>query len=298
MRPAQQGPTGSMARDKLKALPKGAQIGKFGIDKVLAESGFGLTYLAKPAKPTESPVVVKEFMPAQWAGRRRDRLTVRIRQAKLEVGFNAALETFAKVGRTLARFRHANVAPVLRNVHANGTVYRLSEYQDREHLGEMLARCERDSGWLLQDSDIKTFLWPLLTAVDELHKAGIIHRSIKPTSICVRQDGSPVLFGFGSAGLAWEPDAARVPATLAEGFAAPESYQSDGNEGPWTDVYGLAAVLYRVVSGARPPDARERDEARRMRLPDPLVPAVTNLCSLFRNVRKECFNCSVIRLND
>ncbi|MGI9491171.1 MAG: right-handed parallel beta-helix repeat-containing protein [Geminicoccaceae bacterium] len=100
----------------------------------------------------------------------------------------------------------------------------------------------------------------LAEAVAAIHAAGFIHRDLKPANIIVRSDGSPVVVDFDAAARMGRDQERQ--SLLTQGYAAPEQYRTDQPEGPWTDVYGLAALGYRAILGEPPPPApdRERDD--------------------------------------
>ena len=127
-------------------------------------------------------------------------------------------------------------------------------------------------GWLL------FFVGSLLDGLRLVHERGFIHRDIKPDNIYIRDDLSPVRLDFGSARIAVESRTQSLTALVTPGFAPFEQYQTDesaGRQGPWTDIYSLAATLYSAISGKRRvPDAFARVNAMISNLPNPLIPAV------------------------
>ena len=96
----------------------------------------------------------------------------------------------------------------------------------------------------------------LLEGVEVIHQSGYLHRDIKPGNIFLRQDNAPVLLDFGSARTA-SVDTERT-AIVSPGYAPLEQYHSHGNQGPWTDIYALGAVLYWLVTGHKPMEATAR----------------------------------------
>jgi serine/threonine protein kinase len=114
---------------------------------------------------------------------------------------------------------------------------------------------------------------PILGGLELVHKAGFIHRDIKPDNIHIGDDGRPVLLDFGSARQA-VGNAHTLTILVAPGYAPFEQYYSDsGNQGPWTDIYGLGATCYRTIAGRSPLDAVSRSKGILGSTQDVLVPA-------------------------
>ena len=107
------------------------------------------------------------------------------------------------------------------------------------------------------DAAFRGIIEGLADALDAIHAAGFIHRDLKPANIIIRPDNAPAIIDFHAADRIGEAVGGPL-SELTPGYAAPEQYEIDGREGPWTDIYGLGAVAYRIVTGAEPPDARER----------------------------------------
>lgn len=107
---------------------------------------------------------------------------------------------------------------------------------------------------------------PLMDGLQLVHAADFLHRDIKPGNIMIRDDGSPVLIDFGAARQALGSKSRSITAIVTPGYAPFEQYYSRGNQGPWTDIYALAAVVCEAVTGRPPVEAPERTRD------DPQVP--------------------------
>jgi serine/threonine protein kinase len=107
--------------------------------------------------------------------------------------------------------------------------------------------------------ELDRLLTPLLGALEEVHRHNMMHRDISPDNLLIREDGRPVLIDFGSARESIRGRARALSAIVKHGYSPPEQYTSRPElQGPWTDIYALAATLYRAISGKLPPDATER----------------------------------------
>jgi hypothetical protein len=101
-------------------------------------------------------------------------------------------------------------------------------------------------------------LRPIAEGLDRAHRAGVIHRDIKPPNILVDETGRPVLIDFGSARFE-SGEATSTKVTFhTPPYAAVEQYVRTYEQGPWTDIYALGVVLYECITGEKPPEVLER----------------------------------------
>jgi len=238
------------------ALAGGSRLHWYVIDKVLGQGGFGITYLARDEN-LHQPVAIKEYLPRDLALRQQDD-SVQPMSGEQGAQFLWGLERFTSEARTLAQFRHPNIVRVLTVFEENNTAYMVMEYEQGQGLHEILS--ERKT---LPQQELENILMPLMEGLEKVHAAGFIHRDIKPANIFIRAGGSPVLLDFGSARQALGEQTRTLTSLVSPGYAPFEQYTTRGEEkqGPWTDIYGLGATLYRAVTGRSPCDAVDRSEA-------------------------------------
>ncbi len=256
-----------MSKDQLNALPRGYEIEGYRIEAVLGSGGFGITYKAREIS-LDRLVAIKEYLPAGIAMRGRNSFAVFPMSADDRVNFDWGLSRFRIEAQTLVTFRHPNIVEVLRFFEANNTAYMVMGYEAGESLDEILER-----QGTLDEAEIRNMLDPLLGGLAEVHEAGFLHRDIKPANIFLRDSGQPVLLDFGAARQAMGNKSQSLTAIVTSGYAPHEQYESDGNQGAWTDIYAMGAVLYRAVSGEVPPEAPMRLSAYARENEDPMVPA-------------------------
>ena len=247
------GPTPSPAAPADAAsLPARYRIHEYQIERALGGGGFGITYLASDSN-LQLPVAIKEYFPSDLVTRTAGQ-GVQLRHGASEEAqqtYEWGLERFLDEARALATFRHPNIVRVLRYFRQNGTAYIVMEYES----GLSLKR------WLPQNTPLSqrallSIVYPLLDGLEAVHKTGFLHRDIKPDNIYVRADGTPVLLDFGAARrVTANKDMTNI---VSPGFAPFEQYHSQGNQGPWTDIYSLGAVMYWMATGKKPLESASR----------------------------------------
>jgi serine/threonine protein kinase len=241
-------------------LPKGYILSDYRIEKILGHGGFGVTYLATEIALSRR-VAIKEYFPRDFAVRGDAFVVHPASNQEARSGFAWGLQRFLEEARTLTIFTHPNIIAARRYFPENGTAYLVMDYCDGNSLDKIIK--ERHAP--LDKAALDKILLPLLSGLEEVHKHNILHRDIKPANLYIREDGSPVLLDFGSARMVNPGDA--VTNLVTAGYAAIEQYSEEGEQGTWTDMYGLGATLYRAVTGERPVDASARI------LNDTLIPA-------------------------
>lgn len=239
-----------------QALPPGTALKEYLLQSVLGMGSFGITYLATD-NYLQLKVAIKEYFPASVAVRYPFSGNVALKSEQSKEEFSWGKDRFMREAQTLAQFSHKNIVRVFRYFEANGTCYMVMAYEEGESLDSALAA--DPARWNQQA--VLGLMMPLLEGIESVHAAGFLHRDIKPANIFLRKDGSPVLIDFGAARAPASADALTV--VLSHGYGPPEQYSRRGNQGPWTDIYALAGVLYRMVTGEAPPMSlhRVKDDA-------------------------------------
>lgn len=249
------------------ALPKGYPLHWYVLDDVLGQGGFGITYRARDSN-LDRTVAIKEYLPVETATRLPD-ATVSARTRSQAERYTAGLEGFLREARTLARFNHRNIVRVHSVFQHNNTAYMVMEYEAGETLAMLLGR-----RGTLTEAELTRMLLPIMDGLALVHDAGFIHRDIKPENIMLRPDGSAVLLDFGSA-RASMGRAGTMTILVAPGYAPYEQYYAGADsQGPWTDIYALAATCYRATTGEAPLDAIARSKGVLGSTRELLAPAV------------------------
>ena len=237
-----------------QALPAGARLLEFVIERVLGSGGFGITYLARDTSLNRQ-VVIKENLPAQFAWRETTTGTVRPRHTS---GGDAddyewSMKNFLREAETLASLDHPGIVKVLRSFQAFGTAYFVMPFVEGVALDELMKQRE---GKPFTEVELRRLLELLLPALGHLHERGIYHRDIKPGNILITNEGIPVLIDFGSARQRLSERSMTV--VESAGYTPFEQLQSRGNVGPWSDLYSLGGTLVKALTGEAPPKAMDR----------------------------------------
>jgi hypothetical protein len=236
------------------ALPAGWRLHEFEIEFTLGEGGFGIVYLASD-RQLRRLVAIKEFMPSTLAAR-GPAMSVSVKSDRYRATFDAALRSFINEARLLAQFDHPALVKVYRFWEENGTAYMVMPYYKGQTFKQWLkAQSARPSEEVL----LRLIGW-LLEPVEQLHSQNVFHRDIAPDNVLLLENGRPLLLDFGAARRIIGDMTQALTAFLKPGYTPIEQYAEvqSMRQGPWTDVYALAALLYVAVTGRAPPPAVER----------------------------------------
>jgi hypothetical protein len=169
--------------------------------------------------------------------------------------FTFGVESFLREAKTLARFEHhPNIVTVRDFFKENNTAYMVMSFIEGVTLLEHL---NRSWGKILVEQAVQIIM-PVLDALKEVHRAGIMHRDISPDNIFIDRKGRIVIIDFGAARQELREKSKSLSVILKAGYAPEEQYRSKGKQGPWTDIYAVGATLYRSITGNTPPEAMDR----------------------------------------
>lgn len=244
-------------------LQPGTFIGDLQVNAILGVSTFDVTYLVTdPAIGTR--FALKEYMPAKSVSRHDDGSLVPLDEQNRQL-FVSGLKQFLNEARIVAALDHPNIVKVLRYFENNGTAYFLMPYYQGQPLRKML-----EFHGNLDREQAKALMLTMMDALEYIHEQGVIHQDINPSNLYMTPNNHPVLLGFAVA--ASDSDrAVFLQKSANSAYLAPEQLRSNGNVGPWTDIYALSACLYRCTTGKTPATAAERQSSLATGNPDPLT---------------------------
>ena len=236
------------------ALPAGARISEFEILSLLGVGGFGMVYRAYDHS-LHRTVAIKEYMPSALAGRSQVQ-AVSARSSSDHETLVSGLRSFVNEARLLAQFDHPSLVKVYRFWEANNTAYMVMPLYSGMTLRQVRSqmRTPPPEAWL------RTVLWAILGALKYLHENNIVHRDVSPDNIFLQDIGPPVLLDMGAARRAISDTSQKYTAILKVNYAPIEQYADaiHMRQGPWTDLYSVAAVVHGCLCNEPPVPATFR----------------------------------------
>lgn len=234
------------------ALPLGTQLaGRYTVGSYLSADGDGLSYRGV-LNEEKRFVLIKEYFPVTLCNGRSADGALMPKEGK-EVLFKTSRMDFKDLYDDLHNLTPATgLSTILDVMEENNTVYAIEESEKGMTLTHYLSLRSRS----LTPAEARTLLQPIMEGVTQLHKSGLIHRGICPDNILLPIDGTARLTGYGT--LALRTGGSELKSQLYPGYAAPEQYSAAEFSGRYTDVYALAAVCYKLVTGQTPVAAPQR----------------------------------------
>ena len=244
---------GTISSEVFQLRPGTRLKGHYLLGRVIGFGGFGTTYLAWD-ETMDRPVAIKEYLPTIFATRNTEKTKVTVYAGVKAEQFEKGRKQFLEEARKLAKFTgHESIVGVYDFFEENGTAYIVMEYLEGETLTDLLKR----EGKLSYDAAMH-IVEPILKALRDVHREGIVHRDVAPDNIRITKDGKVKLLDFGAAREASVNHSHSLSVIYKPGYAPEEQYQSRGEQGPWTDVYALAATFYKMLTGVKPAPSLER----------------------------------------
>ncbi len=241
---------------------------RYEIGIVVGFGGFGVTYKAWDRK-LGIVVAIKEYYPAGMVTREPGKKEVIVYEGNQKNDYYAGLERFLEEARKTAQFNQSKYIVQVKNFfQENNTAYLVMEFLDGISLKEYLKMTKK-----MKVEDALQVTDSVLEALKEMHQAGILHRDIGPGNIFIFGRQVKVI-DFGAARLSDADKAVTRSIVLTPGFAPPEQYQNKSKQGPWTDIYAVAATLYNMLTGVKPDESTDRvmdDQVREVKELNPEI---------------------------
>lgn len=276
-------------------LPGTVINNKYLIGNYIGEGGFGITYIGRDLV-LDIKVAVKELFPRGFVNRSSENKNmVEAIGEEQKYIFRRSKERFLSEARALARFTgEKGVVDVRDYFETNGTAYIIMEYLE----GENLASYIKKRG-VFDAKTIFSLMLPIIYSLDRIHHADMIHRDISPDNIMYLKDGSLKLMDFGNARL-FTDSQKDVSVLIKRGYAPIEQYGQGGSLGPWTDVYGICATIYKCITGITPTESPGLQGGTTLPMPTGMgIPVPVELENILRygmavNISDRCPNMSTL----
>jgi len=254
-------------------LYPGTVLAHYTIGKVLGEGGFGIVYKAWDNN-AGVPVAIKEYFPRGLVTRTPGSGMLHNVASSYLGEFEAGMQRFIREreGTGKIDMMYAGNPHLPHGVSyfdANGTAYMVMELFDGETLTE---RIDRQGAMAV--SEALSMIYDVLGAVQDLHKAGVVHRDISPDNIVLCSDGNVKLFDLGAAKFGKSSKNVSYERVLKPGYSPPEQYDSGDRTGVYTDIYAVSATLYFALTGMKPEEATNRKELDILAKPQSIVPEI------------------------
>ena len=284
---------GTPAEDAIHLNPGTMLHDRYIMGRVLGYGGFGVTYIGWDGK-LEQKVAIKEYLPSEFSTRMPGQTCVTIFNGDKSEQFAAGLDKFVDEGNRLAKFMNEQgIVKIYDSFQENDTAYIVMEYLEGETLAQRLER----EGTIPEDEAVG-MLMPIMESLKAVHEEGIIHRDISPDNIFLKSDGTVKLIDFGASRYATTTYSRSLTVIVKPGYSPEEQYRSSGDQGPHTDVYSLAATLYKMITGKRPPDAMDRRKKIESKNVDLLLEPTRINKSISVNRENAILNALNIRIED
>ena len=227
--------------------------GRYKINRVLGEGGFGITYDAENQR-LGMRVAIKEFFCRDYMNRDTGEAdSVILFDQEMRVRFEKEKDQFLKEARVLRDFSNEpGVVHVVDYFEANNTAYIVMNFLDGVTLREYVRKNGR-----MDPEEIGREVKPLLKTLKKIHDAGLIHRDISPDNIILTEDGRLVLIDFGAA-YRFDKESRSYTIIGKNGYTAPEQYSAEGRIGPEADIYALSATVFYCLSASDPESSLQR----------------------------------------
>ena len=229
------------------------QNGRYQIERILGQGGFGITYRAVQTSLGRT-VAIKEFFMKDYCERAEDSTRVTMGTQSSREMVQRYRDKFEKEARTLAKLKHPHIVPVIDVFRENNTSYYVMEYAEGASLKQRV-----DEEGPLSETKAVSYILQVADALRYLHGQHICHLDIKPANILTTARGEAILADFGLAKQYDEEggETSTTPVGKSKGYAPPEQYRTGGVQSfsPETDVYALGATLYFLLTGKTPPES-------------------------------------------
>lgn len=284
---------GTKAEEPIHMDPGTLLYDRYIIGKVLGYGGFGVTYIAWDNK-LEQPVAIKEYLPGEFSTRMPGRTQITVLGGNKGEQFLSGLNKFVDEAKRLSKFpSEEGIVQIIDTFKENDTAYLVMEYLDGMTLKEYI----QENGIIPEDEAVE-MLMPIMKSLEVVHAEGLIHRDIAPDNIFITKSGKVKLIDFGASRYATTTHSRSLTVLVKPGYSPEEQYRSRSDQGPYTDVYSLAATMYKMMTGKTPPDALDRRALYESKNKDIVIPMRKLNKHISRNRENAILNGMNVKIED
>lgn len=226
---------------------------RYVIGKVIGSGGFGITYLAYDTE-LDKTVAIKEYYPKGIAMRAQDNVTVEPFASMQKTDFATGMEKFTAEAELLEKLEaDTAVIRVFDTFAQNGTAYYVMEYVHGITMQEYV-----ETYGSISTGQALFAAREAAVSLEVIHRKNIIHRDLSPNNVMIHLDGRIRLVDFGNARPFLADGKNSMTVSVKPGYAPLEQYLRHGDQGPWTDIYSLGAVLFYALTKRTPEDPMAR----------------------------------------
>ena len=227
------------------------QNGRYRVERVLGQGGFGITYLGVQIYLSRK-VAIKEFFMEDFCLRNSAQYVTAPTDTNKGL-VDSFRRKFIKEAQNIAKLKHPNIVSIIDVFEDNGTAYYVMESLDGGSLANKVSQ-----GALPEHVALR-YIRQVASALEYIHSNNMMHLDIKPANILLDGNDNAVVIDFG---LSKQYDdtgqqTSTTPVGISHGYAPIEQYSKNGvgTFSPSTDIYSLGATLYKLLTGATPPEA-------------------------------------------
>lgn len=281
-------------QEQTLALPIGNVLYKrYCLGMMLWQDDFEILYFAWDSILCKK-VVVKEYFPTEFSTRILGEKNLTVFTGEKSEQYMAGYKKFLEESRCLVEFQKMDgIVGILDSFEENNTVYLVQDYIESKTLEEVLA-----TGKKYSPKEAVALLADIMDTLSLINKEKIIHKDIAPENICIDEEGHARLTNFGASRFATTVHSRSLSILINKGYSPEELYRSRDDKGSYTDVYEIAAVLYRMITGQVPPDAMERRAMLEMKGKDLLQPIRKYLPDIDKNFENAILNAMNVKIED
>lgn len=250
--------------------------GRYLVGEVLGLDKSAVNYKAWDTKQNKI-VEIQEYFPRDLVNREKDSANLEVVSQDLSEEYFKSVNTIKNNAEKMFEFSSSeNIINIFDSFEENNTVYIVSEYLEGMLLGDYVEGC----GGKLSSEEAVSIISSVLDGLALIHKAGLVHRAVTPKNIILTTTNKIKIINFRSLRESSPYKDNKLTVYFSPGYAPPEQYRSSSKQGPFSDIYSVGAVLYKILTGQKPVDSLNRISVDELVAPNELNPEISDAVNL------------------